>query len=1128
MDALSARLAAERRRVVRVLGGTAAGVALAASALALTAGALLLAGGRWLELPRGLPLLLWVALGIAAAMGVLHLRRAWARLVSLPALAGRIENERLLRAGSLRGALEVAREGPLGALAVQRMAEKLAEFPGPVLAPQLASKLRRALALAAATAMAGVAGALIARQAAPDGWAAVTSPLQAWSGRLFGGVEIAGVPLGVLRGERLTIYLRAPGRREVRLVYRRMGHPWEEIAVPVRAGSAAASVGPVDADLLLYATDGRASSDTAVVRLMERPFIAAVSLRARFPAYLRRESEALSLGEPLRLPRGTLLEVSGQGSTPLTAVLLQEGRDTIQMVTAGYGFSGQLVVSRSGRYEWSASVGGKALSELPPALEIELLPDSVPQVAIVAPSGDTTVSRGDTLRLTIVASDDHGLHEVGVRSWIARGGDGTPQDSVLRLASPGEAQWAGGAAVPTERLRPGDVLHLVAWAVDGSPWGQRVESPELLVRLPSLAEQRALARESADSAVARAAAAAAAQRELEQRTAVAARDRGNRQSGSADREGRAEGERPMEYEAAQRAQALAQQQRQLAERVAQLRQMARQAEQRLGSAGALDSALQARFQEVQQLLREALTEDLAAKLRQLEEAAAKLSQEEARRALADLTEQQRRLREQLDRSVELLKRAALEGALSTLSEEARELAREERKLADSLGGAGTEEERQRAREMAERARELAQDMRALEERLRRERAQAAPGRVAEAQRQAQESARQLERVAPEGARASGSSPTTAGQSRDSTLAGGRRGDAGSRSASEGGTRRSDASEAARLAAEAMDQAATQLTQARQEQVSEWKEELTAELDRSVQEMLQLARQQQALQNQVRAGTAPSDIRSQQGALQQGAEASTQRLQEAAQRSSLISQRTLRAAAEARRMVTEATRQAQSSNVSGSQVASAMQEASQALTEAAASLVRDRQRVQSAASASGFAEMLKELEESARQQSALNAAVQQLIPLPGRQPSAEAQQRAQELSRAQREVAARLDEVSDRDLAGRTEELAREAKQIAQALALAQLDQSVVERQQRLFRKMLDAGRLLEEDERDDSGKREARSWMGGDVYKPGAAALPSREALRFRPPSWEELRGLGPEERRIVLEYFRKLNGGRP
>jgi hypothetical protein len=76
--------------------------------------------------------------------------------------------------------------------------------------------------------------------------------------------------------------------------------------------------------------------------------------------------------------------------------------------------------------------------------------------------------------------------------------------------------------------------------------------------------------------------------------------------------------------------------------------------------------------------------------------------------------------------------------------------------------------------------------------------------------------------------------------------------------------------------------------------------------------------------------------------------------------------------------------------------------------------------------------------------------------------------------------------------------------------------------------MLDAGRLLEEDERDDSGKREARSWMGGDVYKPGAAALPSREALRFRPPSWEELRGLGPEERRIVLEYFRKLNGGRP
>jgi hypothetical protein len=29
---------------------------------------------------------------------------------------------------------------------------------------------------------------------------------------------------------------------------------------------------------------------------------------------------------------------------------------------------------------------------------------------------------------------------------------------------------------------------------------------------------------------------------------------------------------------------------------------------------------------------------------------------------------------------------------------------------------------------------------------------------------------------------------------------------------------------------------------------------------------------------------------------------------------------------------------------------------------------------------------------------------------------------------------------------------------------------------------------------------------------------------RFRYPTWEELRALSPEQRRLVLEYFRRLN----
>jgi hypothetical protein len=325
----------------------------------------------------------------------------------------------------------------------------------------------------------------------------------------------------------------------------------------------------------------------------------------------------------------------------------------------------------------------------------------------------------------------------------------------------------------------------------------------------------------------------------------------------------------------------------------------------------------------------------------------------------------------------------------------------------------------------------------------------------------------------------------------------------------------------------MDDAARQLAQAREQQVSEWKQELTTELDRSIQEMIQLAREQEALEQQARKGASPEALRAQQGSLQQGVEKSAQRLQDAATRSSLLTQRSLRSVADARKRVEDATQQTRSST-NANQIASAMKEATEALNGAAASLVRDRERASESNSSTGFAEMLKQLQEMAQQQGSLNSAAQSLLPRMGNQVDPRAQQESRQLARQQREVAAKLDDVGDRDDSGRAEELAKEARQIAAALEAAQLDPAIIERQQRLFRKMLDAGRMMEEEEREDTGKREAKSWTGSDVFTPQGTSASGKAANRFQAPTWNELRGLTPDERRIVLEYFKRINGQRP
>jgi hypothetical protein len=106
-------------------------------------------------------------------------------------------------------------------------------------------------------------------------------------------------------------------------------------------------------------------------------------------------------------------------------------------------------------------------------------------------------------------------------------------------------------------------------------------------------------------------------------------------------------------------------------------------------------------------------------------------------------------------------------------------------------------------------------------------------------------------------------------------------------------------------------------------------------------------------------------------------------------------------------------------------------------------------------------------------------------------------------------------------------LGEEAEQLARDLEGGRLDRDLVERQERLFRRLLDAGRTLESDEEDQRRERVAESARPGNVQLPEQAPVPVG-APRFRYPTWDDLRSLTPEERRLVLEYFRRLNDARP
>ena len=1191
------------RRLI-ALGGVALGAGLAA--VLLGAGVLALAGARWIMLPRWLPVAVWVGVAACAVAAAAWTRRRITRQTSRTVVATAIERERALRSGALRGALEVAAQGALGRRGAERMAQQLTRDETP-LAPQSRRRTRRHASRLAAAALAIALLLGTTSTTFADGWRVVAHPVRAWRGTLLPALGVDAPPQ-VLRGERATVRLYAPGRERVTLHRRATGAAWTSDEYELRVGAAEVPLPAADADVALYLTDGRTASDTVGIEVTERPFLADVALRAVYPRYLGRAAEALPAGEVARVPRGTVVVISGRASTALTTIELARGTDVVPLRPDGQRFTGRLAVGESGSWQWRAVGSAGPVRDVPPPIALEVVADSAPRVEILDPPRDTVVAASDRVGLTIAATDDHGLAGVTLRSWRVPASGAAQPEAVQRLESGVETPWTGQATLDLagRGLEPGDALHIVAAAVDASPWRQAGQSRELVLRVPGMAEQRLLARQAADSAAAGAAALSAAQRQLQQRTSEVARSRGQRNSkskGEASTASSRGGGSPLSFESAEQAKSLAREQQELAQRVQELQRQAKALENKLREAGALDSGLQSRLQEAQRMLRDALTPQLAEQLRKIQEAAQNLDGDDTRQALGDLAAQQQQLREQLERSVEMLKRAALEGTMETLRDEATELAQKQQSLAEQMEQGKAEESPKESRELAERSRDLTKDVSELAQRLEREKADAGAQRAREAREHAQESAEQMQRAAAQSGREQrtksgeqrggekregreergaekqkgeqegaeqgkagaerresetggpeqrvgqrdekqAGAPQRSGQPEQGGERGGEQAGSEQRAGAEGAQprqpragekggqpragqrggqqRQQQGAEEAREAADEMSQAAEQLAQARESQVDAWKQELTADMDRTIQEMLQMSREEEALAEQAQSGGDQSGTSAKQSAVQQGVKQAGERMQKAGQKSSLVSSRSQRAVSEAQRKVDEAGKEASGS--SGTQTANAMREAAEALNQAAASLVRDRERANSAQSASGFSEMMQDLQEAAQQQGQLNAQSSGLSMMPGGAGSAQAQAAARALARRQRGLAEGLEEVGEGDESGRASELAKEARQIAQALERGAPDAATLERQQRLYRRLLDAGKTLEQDERDESGKREARAAAGTELFNPGTDKASGRAASRFREPDWNELRGLTAEERRLVLEYFKRIN----
>jgi len=798
-----------------------------------------------------------------------------------------------------------------------------------------------------------------------------------------------------------------------------------------------------------------------------------------------------------------VLELRGATSLPLRAAALTAGDARVPLAAHGRAFHGALPVWRSAAWTLALTDSGGAPFPPPlPALHVVAVPDSAPTVTLPVPGADTTAPLDLHLPLVVDARDDHALGTVEIVSWrVSRLGVVGPRvvDTVPGMAGADHAVESLVLDMNGRGLLPGDTLRLFARAADRAPRPHVATSRAYAIRLRTMSELRDAVREGVDSLAEASAGLAGDQADLGRRTSDLAAER--LQGGDASGETAAEqpaatapsaGAGALPFHQAQEAGRVRDEQQALLARADSLGQALQQVAQAAAEAGLNDPRWQQQLRQLDSLLKAAITPDMEARLEELRQALERLDPQAVQQALQRVAESQRALRTQLQRSAELFERAALEGSLETYAQNAEALQRAEQQWA---GRAPSRQGNDTAAAAAEQdaLRRAADSLRAGLDAL----------RPTLAERSDSEAAAAVGRSASQVGRASGRM--------------------GRAAAAMSAADQADAQQEGEAAARALDSVPRALRVQRERVTSAWRAAVVKTLHDAEAETATLSMTEQGMADGLRRGEGGNDLVGRQSSVEQGVEAIARSLGAAAGQNALVPPRLAAALGQARQQVEQSRRALEGPRADAGQAAANAQGAAQSLAAAAFEIRQAGDAVSASHSGSGLAEALQRLEAMAREEGGINGQLEGMLPMLGQGSVQDAlllQLRA--LAARQRQLADQLERLGGQGLPGRPEQLAPEARQLADRLAAGQLDAATMARQQQLYRHLLDAGRSLTSDETDDAHRHSETGRQ--DLMHVPTGVVPRAAALRYPVPGWEQLKTLTPADRTMVLDYFRRIN----
>ncbi len=1135
LDALRARLARARRRVLTadLLFGAALTLGVLAAALGIGAAA---EAGLWMG--TATRLLFYVAFLLAALglVGVFVVRPLLVYFGVLPglgdqALAARIGrrfpevSDRLTNLLDLADGRASDAPAPLLDGAVQMLGREIE--PVPFERVEDLGPARRTAPVAAVPILGLALFGLLAPAAFTGAVHRLFSPTETFAPPAPFSLLVAPGDAEIVRGSDLTVEVRARGRALPREATLWLGRPGEDRTTAVRlladsSGTFRHTATNLRESLRYRVEASGVETDWFTATVVVRPAVQALRITATPPRYTRLAPQRLApnVGDVTGLP-GTTVSVEAEvGGAPVdSAFVVFDDGEAVPLTLDGTAATGSFRLRREGSYRLRLHGANGTENADPIAYTLQLLSDAPPQISLLAPGADVDLTEALQTRVAARVTDDFGFARLRLY-WRVAGEPGTDAAEAdfesldlsvqPRLLDQDVAhEWFLRSVAPG--LAPGDVVeyYLQVWDNDAVAGYKSARTPTFTLRFPSLAEQY----EQLDDA----------QDGTEEGLEELLRDEAETREQFEELRDELRRKQDADWEDQRQLQNLQERQQQLEEQVEQGAEQMQELLEQMQENDLVSEETLRQYQEMQRVMEEIATPEMREALQKLQEAMENLDLPQMMEAMEEFEFNEEQFRERIERALELLEKMQVAQKLDEAAKRAEALAEQERALQEQTeeleqqqenGELSAEESQAEQDRLAEQQDQARQEAEALEEMMREMQEQL------EGMKSAEDAAEQMQDAAEQMQQMQQQQQQNSEQMRQNEL--------------------QDAQQGQQQMQQQMQQMAEQMQQMQQQMSGQQQQANLAGLRRALDDVLTLSYEQESL----RAETAgqPSDsptIRpnaAQQVELSAGLATVSDSLRSLAREIPQMDVEIQRRTGEALREMGASVEELAERRVPQ---AAGHQKASMTSLNDLALLLSDlMDQMQNPSSGQGsgspsMQQMMQQLQQMSGQQQQMNQQIQQMLnDAQGQRLSQDQQGRMQQLRQQQEALRQQLEEMSQNpalDGQGKSQlqRIAEQMEEAARRLESGQIDRELRERQENILTRLLEARESINQ----RGKKRERESQTGQDRPPDTPDALPETEEVdRLRRDLIRALEsGYAPDYQEMIKRYFDLLqqrNGG--